>query len=93
MRGDECKLFVGGLPIECTEYEVRQFMMPYGPIGEIHVMKPSTQTHQRCAFVTYEHHASALAATKMHGTKKMKPASSEKHAPIWLRYGWYRYVG
>ena len=25
--------------------------------------------------------------------KKMKPASSEKHAPIWLRYGWYRYVG
>ena len=82
MRGDECKLFVGGLPIECTEYEVRQFMMPYGPIGEIHVMKPSTQTHQRCAFVTYEHHASALAATKMHGTKKMKPEDK----PIVVRF-------
>ena len=36
-------------------------------------MQPSERTHQRCAFVTFAEHASALAATAMSGNHRMAP--------------------
>ena len=73
LSGGEVKLFVGGLPSSCSDVELRALMEPYGFVQEIHMMKPSEQTQQRCAFVTFEHHVSALAATKMGGVHRMTP--------------------
>lgn len=73
LSGDETKLFVGGLPAETTDTGLRTLMSPYGNILDIHVMKPSSHTNQRCAFITYEHHICALAATKLSGVHRMNP--------------------
>lgn len=35
----QVKLFVGGLPFECSEHELRSVMGPYGNVLEIHLMK------------------------------------------------------
>ena len=50
--GDEVKVFVGGLPMYCTETEVRHIFDSFGTITEVHLMNPSYKTGQRCAFVT-----------------------------------------
>ena len=73
LMGTEVKLFVGGLPYDTTDRDVRALFGPYGTIMDIHVMNPSGHSNQRCAFVTFEHHVSALAATKLSGVHRMKP--------------------
>ena len=80
--GNEVKLFVGGLPSEFSELDLRNVMAPYGNIVDIHVMKPSGSSNQRCAFVTYEHHVSALAATKMNGVLRVNAVDR----PIVVRF-------
>jgi len=82
VTGAEVKLFVGGLPYDCNEMDLRGVMQPYGTVVEIHLMKPSESTQQRCAFVTFEHHVSALAATKMGGVHRMSP----NERPIVVRF-------
>ena len=82
LNGDEVKLFIGGLPVECTEMDLRALLAPYGNIVDIHVMKPSGYSNQRCAFVTYEHHVSALAATKLSGVHRLSPVDR----PIVVRF-------
>ena len=57
-------------------------MSPYGVIVDIHMMNPSERTQQRCAFVNFEHHVSAVAATKMGGVHVMKPGER----PIVVRF-------
>lgn len=44
--------------------------------------QPSETTQQRCAFVTFEHHVSALAATKMGGVHRM----NANDRPIVVRF-------
>jgi RNA recognition motif-containing protein len=46
VTGEEVKLFVGGLPTEASELDIRAMMAPYGNILDIHVMKPSNYTNQ-----------------------------------------------
>ena len=125
LNGDEVKLFIGGLPIETTEMDLRTLLGAYGNIVDIHVMKPSGYSNQvkaaptahahashmhvrmpharatchmphatchmrmqpsscsqRCAFVTFEHHVSALAATKLSGVHKLNPVDR----PIVVRF-------
>ena len=54
----------------------------YGTIIDIHVMKPSGYSNQRCSFVTFEHHVSALAATKLGGVHRM----NQVDRPIVVRF-------
>ena len=82
LEGNEVKLFVGGLPLDATEVDLRALMGPYGNIVDAHLMAPSQTSSQRCAFVTFEHHVSALAATKLGGTHQMIPGER----PIVVRF-------
>lgn len=82
LTGEEVKLFVGGLPPDAGEMELRALMGPYGNIVDVHLMKPSMHSNQRCCFVTFEHHVSALAATKLGGVHKMNAVDR----PIVVRF-------
>lgn len=46
VNGDEVKLFVGGLPTEFGELELRSIMQPYGNVVDVHIMKPSGFSNQ-----------------------------------------------
>ena len=78
----QTKLFVGGLPNDCAEPELRNLMMPFGQIVDIHLMAPSQRTQQRCAFVTFGDHASAVAATAL-GNKNQ---AAHVHAQVDPRF-------
>jgi len=82
LNGDEVKLFVGGLPADCDDAGLRAVCQPFGNITDVHLMKPSGYSNQRCAFVTFEHHVSALAATKMSGQHRM----NQFDRPIVVRF-------
>jgi len=51
--GSEPKLFVGNLPGNTTDADLRMLFQTYGPVEEVHLMNPSAKTGQRCAFVKY----------------------------------------
>jgi len=51
---DGYKIFVGGLPNECTEEELRQVFKTYGQVNKVHIMPPHQQTGRVAAFVFYE---------------------------------------
>jgi hypothetical protein len=82
LTGEETKLFVGGLPYQCGDPDLRAIFATYGTIKDLHLMHPSSQTQQRCAFVTFDNHASALAATKLGGVYKITPTDK----PIVVRF-------
>jgi len=64
---------VGGLPYQSSDTDLRAIFASYGSIRDLHLMAPSVKTQQRCAFVTFEQHASALAATQLSGNYRMVP--------------------
>jgi len=49
------KAFVGGLPTECTEDELRTVFCTYGQVNKVHIMPPHASTGRVAAFVFYEH--------------------------------------
>jgi hypothetical protein len=82
LTGEETKLFVGGLPQDCTEAAIRVVFEPYGKVLNVHIMLPSERTGQRCAFVQYEMHACALSALELSNQYRMTPSG----APIVVRF-------
>lgn len=83
LMGDETKLFVGGLPTDCTEAAVRAVFEPYGKVLHIHMMLPSERTGQRCAFVQFDAHASAVNALELSNSYRMHPG---EQTPIVVRF-------
>jgi len=52
--GESTKLFVGQVPRQMTEPELRKLFEPFGTIQEIIILRDRiTNTHKGCAFVTY----------------------------------------
>lgn len=53
MAGTSNKVFVGGLPLRCTDEEFTNYFMQYGDITDVVVMKDDMGVSRRFGFVTY----------------------------------------
>mmetsp|Transcript_18015 Transcript_18015/g.33817 ORF Transcript_18015/g.33817 Transcript_18015/m.33817 type:complete len:446 (+) Transcript_18015:82-1419(+) len=62
---DGHKLFVGGLPHDVTESELRLVFDTYGDVMHCHVMGVHPKSGQRCAFVYYKSENAAQDAIKV----------------------------
>merc|ERR1712180_220842 len=82
------KLFVGQVPKEYTESDLRKIFEPYGEIHSLNLLlDKSTGQHKGCAFLTYfENDAAKAACEDLHEKRtlpgarnllQVKPASSE----------------
>jgi len=77
--GDE-RLFVGHLPMDIQEDEIRMIFNTYGRTTDIHLMSVVQQQpgQDRCAFVTYESVESARVAMEvLNGVYKFREESAE----------------
>eukprot|EP00427_Karlodinium_veneficum_P021097 CAMPEP_0169109364 /NCGR_PEP_ID=MMETSP1015-20121227/25927_1 /TAXON_ID=342587 /ORGANISM="Karlodinium micrum, Strain CCMP2283" /LENGTH=430 /DNA_ID=CAMNT_0009171059 /DNA_START=52 /DNA_END=1344 /DNA_ORIENTATION=+ len=80
----ENKLFVGSLPTECTEEELRIVFGTYGEVTGVKLMEPNSASGQRAAFVMYAQRESAEDAIQvLHEIYKIR-ADAEK--PIIVRW-------
>lgn len=74
---NERKLFVGMIPKEFTESDVRSLFSPYGTIEECVVLRDVNEKSKGCAFVTYLTRACAQdAIVSMHHSVKFTGCSS-----------------
>lgn len=66
---DQVKLFVGALPRNITEEEIKELFSPYGQINEIFIMRePHSGVGKGCAFVKYAFKEQGLFAIRsLHG--------------------------
>jgi len=82
------KLFIGQVPREYTESDIRSLFEPYGDIHSFNLLEDkATGQHKGCAFLTFYSNESATAAQEdLHGKKtlpgarnpmQVKPAASE----------------
>jgi len=77
---DERKLFVGKLPQDINEDEIRTIFDTYGRTTNVHLMSTSQQLpgQDRCAFVTYETVEGARVAQQvLNGVYKFREDSEE----------------
>jgi len=88
---DSIKLFIGQVPREWSETELRSLFEPYGEIHSLNLLvDKSSGQHKGCAFLTFFDNKSAKAAQEELHEKKtlpgsrnpmqVKPASSETNA-------------
>lgn len=62
--GNPTKLFVGSLPKECTEQNLRDIFEIYGEVVELHLMRDNDQRPRGSAFVKYDKLESALLSIR-----------------------------
>jgi len=68
-QSDEGKLFIGGLPQNVQEADVRQVFSQVGAVKEVHIMQGRSESGQACAFVVYpDTYASQLAIRTLNKT-------------------------
>ncbi|KAL1525150.1 hypothetical protein AB1Y20_020021 [Prymnesium parvum] len=68
----EVKLFVGGIPQHCGDYDLRQVFLPFGELSEVFFLPNNSRTGQRCAFVKMSDWARAnLAIAALNGKCRM----------------------
>ncbi|KAK6589794.1 RNA binding [Cryptosporidium xiaoi] len=81
---DQVKLFVGALPKNITEDEIRNIFSPYGYIDEIHIMREhQTGIGKGCAFIKYSYKEQGIFAIKLlNGSLTM----SGVNRPIEIRF-------
>ncbi|KAH8738981.1 RNA binding protein [Cryptosporidium ryanae] len=81
---DQVKLFVGALPKNITEDEVRNIFSPYGYIDEIHIMREhQTGVGKGCAFIRYAYKEQGIFAIRLlNGSLTM----SGVNRPIEIRF-------
>lgn len=80
MGEDEKKLFVGKLPQDIHEDEIRMIFNTYGPTADVHLMNVEKQQpgQDRCAFVTYETaEAAKVAIQVLNGVYKFREDAKE----------------
>lgn len=65
MGDDARKLFVGQLPMDILEEEVRTVFTTYGAVADVKVIDGKPPGSQKCAFVTYETESAARAAMQV----------------------------
>eukprot|EP00419_Tripos_fusus_P027896 CAMPEP_0172724088 /NCGR_PEP_ID=MMETSP1074-20121228/85140_1 /TAXON_ID=2916 /ORGANISM="Ceratium fusus, Strain PA161109" /LENGTH=348 /DNA_ID=CAMNT_0013550451 /DNA_START=81 /DNA_END=1127 /DNA_ORIENTATION=+ len=80
MSEDERKLFVGKLPQDIHEDEIRMIFNTYGRTSDVHLMSQNQQQpgQDRCAFVTYETtEAAKVAQQVLNGVYKFREDAEE----------------
>mmetsp|Transcript_52302 Transcript_52302/g.149099 ORF Transcript_52302/g.149099 Transcript_52302/m.149099 type:complete len:120 (+) Transcript_52302:62-421(+) len=80
MSDDERKLFVGKLPQDIHEDEIRMIFNTYGRTTDVHLMPVSQQQpgQDRCAFVSYETaEAAKVAMQVLNGVYKFREDATE----------------
>jgi len=78
------KLFVGGLPQDCSDEELRSVFSTYGTLGKVHVMPPHAMSGRVAAFVYYEDDKAGDDAIKvLNGIYKIR---EDAEAPIQVRW-------
>lgn len=80
MSEDDRKLFVGKLPQDIHEDEIRMIFNTYGRTTDVHLMNQSQQQpgQDRCAFVTYETpEAAKVAMQVLNGVYKFREDADE----------------
>jgi len=80
MGDDERKLFVGKLPQDIHEDEIRMIFNTYGRTTDVHLMSQNQQQpgQDRCAFVTYETpEAAKVAMQVLNGVYKFREDADE----------------
>lgn len=87
---EEHKLFVGCLPADIREEDIRMVFSTYGEVSNVHVMdsKKSTQGHC-CAFVTYvRREAAEDAITVLDGKYKIRDSPDAEFIKVsWKKQG------
>lgn len=79
----EAKLFVGSLPREIAEEQIRNLFNRYGNVTEVYIMKNSNGVSKRCAFVNYAYKEQGIFAIQnLNG--KIAIENAEK--PIEVRF-------
>lgn len=53
VNDNDTKLFVGSLPKDITEDDIRNIFSRYGTVTDVYIMKNSNGVSKRCAFVNY----------------------------------------
>jgi len=82
---DGYKLFVGGLPSDCTSEELNTVFSTYGEVAKVHLMAPHAMTGRVAAFVFYNEVKPAEDAIKvLDGIYKIR---ADAEAPIDVRWG------
>ena len=70
------KLFVGQIPRDWTESELRPLFEPYGEIHSLNLLlEKSTGQHKGCAFLTYFDNDAAKAAAEDLHEKRTLPGA------------------
>jgi len=82
---DGWKLFVGGLPRDCTEEELNTVFSTYGAVRKVLVLAPHAVSGRVAAFVFYEAEQSADdAIMALHDVYKIR---ADAEAPITVKWG------
>ncbi|SCM02935.1 CUGBP Elav-like family member 2, putative [Plasmodium chabaudi chabaudi] len=80
---NEAKLFVGSLPKDITDDQIRNIFNRYGNVKEVYIMKNSNGVSKRCAFVNYDYKEQGIFAVQnLNG--KIAIENAEK--PIEVRF-------
>mmetsp|Transcript_6172 Transcript_6172/g.14335 ORF Transcript_6172/g.14335 Transcript_6172/m.14335 type:complete len:472 (+) Transcript_6172:254-1669(+) len=81
---DGFKLFVGGLPMDCTQDELTHVFSTYGEVNKVHVMQPHAETGRVAAFVYYKESSAAEdAITVLHDQYRIR---MDANAPILVKW-------
>lgn len=67
------KLFVGQVPTECSENELRGIFEPYGKIADVHILRGKDGKSRNCGFVTFENSRQARNAIEAVDRKVVIP--------------------
>mmetsp|Transcript_73377 Transcript_73377/g.170221 ORF Transcript_73377/g.170221 Transcript_73377/m.170221 type:complete len:333 (-) Transcript_73377:208-1206(-) len=77
-HADERKLFVGKLPQDVIDDEIRTIFNTYGSVIDVHLMDGRNPGQDRCCFVTYEDPESAKVAIQvLNGVYKFREDAPE----------------
>jgi len=83
MSNESYKLFVGGLPEDCHEDDLRIVFSTYGTVTNVVMLQPG-QSGQRCAFVFYDDYESAEDAIYvLNGVYKIRETAREAIVVKW----------
>ena len=86
--GEGHKVFVGNLPGDCGEQELRAVFATYGEVGHVYILKPQAKSAMRCAFVFYKtQDAGAAAISVLNGQYKIREDAREPILVSWPKRG------
>jgi RNA recognition motif-containing protein len=71
-------LFIGQVPIDFSETDLRPYFEPYGTVQSVHVVKGSDGKSKGCAMVTFTRWSDAEAALDKHNGTTILPGGRSR---------------